>query len=159
MVGEEARSEVSEEEKEVLKKAFEKRIRNWGLKTEVKAELLNKFIDCYYAGFLCYYCGERMKLKFNSESSFTIEHIKPRAHSGPDTVDNLTFVCSRCNKLKNDGNEEWFMRNLEAIKEKRIKRIRTVELSRAIRASAKDKGVRESYREIFQHIAAEKERS
>jgi len=159
MVSEEARSEVSEEDKNVLKKAFENRIKNWGLKKEVKEELQKKFIDCFYAGFLCYYCGERMKLKFNSESSFTIDHVKPKAHGGEDTVDNLTFVCWRCNKLKNDGNEEWFKRNLEAIKEKRIRRIRTVEMSRAIRTSQKDEGVRESYNQIFQHVAAEKERS
>lgn len=144
--------EVSKEDKEVLKKAFEKRIRNWRLKNKVKEDLQKKFIDCFYAGFLCYYCGERMKLKFNSEASFTIEHIKPRAHGGKDTVENLTFVCARCNELKSDGNEEWFKRNLEEIKEKRIRRIRTVEMSRAIRASQKDERVRESYKQIFEHV-------
>lgn len=146
--------EEENEEYEILKTAFEKRVRNWGLKSEVKEELLEKFIDCFYSGFLCYYCGERMKLKFGSESSFSIDHAVPRAHGGKDSTENLKFVCWRCNKYKNDGNEDWFTRNLNAIKEKRIKRIRTVELPKAIRTSARDKRARESYKDIFAQINA-----
>lgn len=63
MVSEEVtkESEENEEDKEILKKALEKRVQNWGLQKEVKEELANKFIDCFYAGFMCYYCEKRRK--------------------------------------------------------------------------------------------------
>ena len=55
---------------------------------------------------------------------------------------------------KKDKGVDWFMRNLKLLQEKRKKRIHTIELSKAIKSSVKDKRVRESYQQIFEHIEA-----
>ena len=55
---------VIEEEKKKLKKELEKRIKNLNLESDAKEELLNKFLEWYDVGFLCYYCGVEMELKF-----------------------------------------------------------------------------------------------
>jgi hypothetical protein len=34
--------------------------------------------------------------------SFTIDHITPRARSGPDTLDNLQAAHRKCNRAKSD---------------------------------------------------------
>ncbi|MCK4528697.1 HNH endonuclease [candidate division WOR-3 bacterium] len=145
---------VIEEEKMELKKELDKRIKNLNLESDAKEELLKKFLEWYDVGFLCYYCGVVMELKFGTDLSFSIDHVIPRSHGGRDTIDNLKFVCWRCNMTKKDKGVDWFMRNLRLLQERRRKKIRTIEFSKAIKSSIKDKRVQESYQEIFEHIEA-----
>ncbi|MEM3030585.1 MAG: HNH endonuclease [Candidatus Micrarchaeia archaeon] len=49
----------------------------------------------------CVYCGAKTRL--------TLEHILPRARGGPDSTDNLVWVCGRCNSSKGGRRlYEWF---------------------------------------------------
>jgi len=139
-----------------LKKELENRVKNLSLESDVKEELLNRFLEWYDVGFLCYYCGVKMELKFGTDQSFSIDHVIPQSQGGKDTVENLKFVCWRCNMMKKDKGVNWFMRNLKLLQERRKKRIRTIELSKAIKSSVKDKRVRESYHEIFKLLEAKR---
>ena len=50
---------------------------------------------------VCIYCGKHGDL--------TVEHILPRARSGPDITDNAVFICQSCNSSKGDRRlYEWF---------------------------------------------------
>ena len=57
-----------------LKNELEKRIKNLGLEENEKEELINKFLEWYDVGLLCYYCGVKMELKFGTDQSFSIDH-------------------------------------------------------------------------------------
>ncbi len=45
----------------------------------------------------CEYCQSQQTF---SHDDFSIEHILPRAHGGPSTLDNLALSCQGCNNRK-----------------------------------------------------------
>lgn len=50
---------------------------------------------------ICIYCG--------SKSNLTLEHVLPRSRGGPDTTDNVVWVCKRCNSSKGSKRlYEWY---------------------------------------------------
>ena len=142
------------DEEEELRKELNKRIKTLTMDTETKEELFKKLLNCYENGFKCFYCKERMELKFENELGFTIDHTIPKAKNGKDNVGNLEFVCFQCNSMKADKDAGWFIKNVKRLKERKRRR----EEAKAIRAATKDKRVRDSYKQIFTHIRAEKER-
>ena len=86
---------MNEEEKKKLKHELGKRVKNLSLEENVKEELIKKFLEWYDVGFLCYYCGVRMELKFGTDLSFSIDHVIPRSHGGRDTINNLIKLPAR----------------------------------------------------------------
>lgn len=46
--------------------------------------------------------------------NMTVDHIVPRARSGPDHIDNLQLLCGACNSLKGTGTQEELMAKLKA---------------------------------------------
>jgi len=121
---------------------------------EVKEELFKKFVNCYEKeDFRCFYCGNKMELKWGSELSFTLDHTIPRKIGGADITKNIELVCRTCNFLKGDMNAEKYLNNMERLKLRKQKR----EYWKARKASKKDKQTREAYKDIFQHINAKKE--
>ncbi len=49
----------------------------------------------------CVYCGER--------SNLTLEHMLPRARSGPDSPENAVWICGSCNSRKGSKRlYEWY---------------------------------------------------
>jgi hypothetical protein len=51
------------------------------------------------ADFACEYCGVT---ETDSGGRLSVDHFKPRAHGGADTLDNLLYCCHRCNLYKAD---------------------------------------------------------
>src|SRR5438132_1033835 len=51
------------------------------------------------AGRVCEYCGVS---EVDSGGLLTVDHYRPRAHSGDDSLDNLVYACFRCNIHKHD---------------------------------------------------------
>ena len=51
------------------------------------------------AGFACEYCGVT---ETDAAGLLTVDHFQPQAQSGPDTLDNLLYCCTRCNQYKAD---------------------------------------------------------
>jgi len=47
----------------------------------------------------CQYCG-------TTHPPITVDHVIPKAQGGPDTWDNLTAACIRCNNRKGDRTPE-----------------------------------------------------
>jgi hypothetical protein len=47
--------------------------------------------------FQCIYCG---KTSFEDGIALNMDHIRPRAHGGADTIDNLVTACRECNHTK-----------------------------------------------------------
>lgn len=139
--------------KEKLRTVFNKRIKKLDIDIPAKDELFERFAELYnHGGFECAYCGKRMELKWgDTELSFTIDHILARSHGGSDRVHNLTFACQSCNSMKGNKDAGWFANNVKRAREKKLKR----EMWKARKASKKDEKLRESYKEIFQHVKAQ----
>src|SRR5438105_4527732 len=51
------------------------------------------------AGFACEYCGVREQ---DSAAELTVDHFRPRSHSGDDSLRNLVYSCHFCNTHKAD---------------------------------------------------------
>lgn len=44
------------------------------------------------------------------------DHVVPRSHGGPDTIDNLVRACARCNRCKGDQDLiAWYRRRDEQV--------------------------------------------
>ena len=138
----------------VLRTEFNKRIKSLRLDEQAKEELFKIFKDCWNTGFECLYCGRKMDLQFENEHSFTIDHYLARSKGGKDIPDNLVFCCRDCNLLKSDMSVEKYLKNMEKLKLRKKKN----EYWLAKEAAEKDKDSRDSYAEIFKHVAAKKER-
>jgi len=138
---------------ESLRKEFDKRVKTLKLDEQAKEELFNKFKLCYENGFTCYYCKERMELEFENELSFTIDHYLAKSKSGLDIPNNLVFCCRTCNFLKGDKDVEWFVHNVKRLKLRKKKN----EYWEARKASKKDEGTREAYKDIFKMVDVKKE--
>ena len=91
-----------------------------------------------------------MDLKYENEYGWTIDHTIPRKVGGKDTVENLTFCCRDCNFQKKVMDAEEYRTKMEKIKLRKKKN----EYWKAKKVSKKDEGVRESYKDIFEHIEA-----
>ena len=141
-------------EKKILRPEFNKRIKTLKLDEQAKEELFRLFKDCWNTGFECLYCGRKMDLQFENEYSFTIDHYLARSKGGKDIPDNLVFCCRDCNLLKSDMSVEKYLKNMEKLKLRKKKN----EYWLAKEAAEKDKDSRDSYAEIFKHVAAKKER-
>lgn len=129
-----------------LRKGFDKRIKVLGkIEKEVKEELFRKFVSCYDAGFNCFYCGNKMELKWGSELSVTFDHTIPRKAGGKNTAENIELVCRTCNFLKGSKNAGWFADNVKKLKVRKNKR----ESYKARKSSIRDEAVREAYKDIF----------
>jgi len=125
------------------RKEFNRRIKPLKLDETTKEELYAKYIKSVQNGFKCYYCGEKMGLKFENEKSFSIDHVIPRSKGGSDTPQNLIFCCAECNFLKKNSDVDWFLANLDRLKQRKLKR----ELFKARKHP--DDRVRDSLKQIF----------
>ena len=134
--------------KEKLKKEFDKRIKVLGkIEKGIKEELFWKFVNCYEKeGFKCYYCGNKMELKWGSEFSFTFDHYIPKSKSGLDSADNLVFCCRDCNFLKGNMPAEKYMNNMERLKLRK----KNNEYWKARKSTKNDESMREAYKDIFE---------
>lgn len=137
-------------EKEKLRGVFNRRIRKLLMDAQAKDELFERFAELYNCnGFKCAYCGKRMELKWgDNELSFTIDHIFARSCGGTDNIHNLTFCCQSCNSMKSNKYVGEFVREVKRLKARKQKR----EMWKARKATAKDKELRESFKQIFQHV-------
>ena len=140
-------------EKQILRPEFNKRIKSLKLDEQAKEELYKIFKDCWNTGFECLYCGRKMSLHFENEHSFSIDHYLARSKGGKDTPDNLVFCCRICNFLKGNRSAENYLKDMERLITRKKKR----EYWKARKSSMKDKGLRDSYEQIFQHIKAKRE--
>lgn len=142
--------------KGVTRKEFDKRAKLLKLDEQGKEELYRGFAELYeHAGFKCAYCNERMELKYgDNELAFTIDHVEARACGGTDSIFNLTFCCQSCNSMKGDKDAGWFVKNVKRLKARKRKR----EYLKARISSQKDKQIRDSFKDIFQHINAKEGR-
>ena len=146
---------MEEQQKEQLEREFDKRVKVLGkIGKEVKEELHKNFINCYTQGFKCYYCGNKMELKWGSELSFTLDHYIPKSKSGLDTEENLVFCCRTCNLLKSNMDAQKYISNMERIRARKNKR----EYWKARTSSKKDERTRDAFKDIFQIVNAKKER-
>jgi hypothetical protein len=50
------------------------------------------------AGGLCEYC--KLPDSADPHDAFHVEHVVPKQHGGDDTIENLAWSCSRCNRRK-----------------------------------------------------------
>ena len=139
---------------EELRIEFNKRIKTLKLDKSAKEELFGKVVVCFKDDFVCFYCKERMNLKWGSSLSFSIDHTIPRKLGGKDEIQNLEVICAQCNEMKGDKQPDWFFRNVKRLKERKRRR----EEQKAIRATVKDERKREAYKDIFQRLNAKKER-
>ena len=137
-------------EQKKLRTIFNKRIRKLDIDTQAKDELFERFVELFnHGGFKCAYCDRRMGLKWgDNEISFTIDHVLARSHGGTDNIHNIIFACQSCNAMKGDKDAGWFVTNVRKSKVRKQKR----ELWKARKTSKKDKKLRESYKQIFQHV-------
>ena len=136
---------------EQLRKEFDKRTKLLKLDEHAKEGLYRRFSELYkYGGFKCAYCDERMELKWGTELAVTIDHIKAQVHGGTDNIFNLTFCCQSCNSMKGGKEAGWFAANVQRLKIRKKKN----EYWKARKASKKDEEVRESYKDIFEHLGA-----
>jgi len=135
-----------------IEKEFNNRIKTLGLDKKEKEELYAKYVGSINNGFKCAYCDEKMDIEYETELSFTIDHIIPRSKGGDNEIYNLEFVCRNCNFLKGEKDVDWFLTNLDRLKQRKQKR----ELFTASKNAAKvtEERVRESYRQIFKMRAA-----
>ncbi len=122
---------------------FHRRIKTLKLEDSEKEELHNKFKTALENGFKCCYCGDKMDLSFSTELSFTIDHVIPKSKGGEDIENNLEFVCRNCNFLKGEKSLDWFLENLDRLKQRKLKSA----MFKARRV--KDDRIRNSYNEIF----------
>ncbi len=49
--------------------------------------------------FRCGYCGVT---EVEAGSQLELDHFRPQAHGGTDTLDNLVYACPTCNRFKGD---------------------------------------------------------
>jgi 5-methylcytosine-specific restriction endonuclease McrA len=49
---------------------------------------------------LCGLCGEQMSLELHAAREATLDHIRPVARGGTDTITNLQLACRECNEAK-----------------------------------------------------------
>ena len=89
------------------------------------------------------YCGDEMGIEYDNENSFTIDHVIPRSKGGKDSVNNLEFICRNCNLMKGEKDVDWFINNLDRLKQRKLKR----ELFKA--RQHPDDRMRDSYKDIF----------
>lgn len=68
----------------------------------------------------CFYCkrtlNDRRTMRRNDRNrglDFTIDHKIPLCRGGPDTANNKTFCCHRCNNLKDDMTADEFFKFIE----------------------------------------------
>lgn len=120
--------------------------------SQAKDELFERFAELYnHGGFKCAYCGRQMDLKWGAnELAFTIDHVLAQSRGGLDSIHNLCFACQSCNSMKANKDVSEFVRDVEGLKLRKQKR----EMRKAVKASEKDKKLRESYKQIFQHVKA-----
>lgn len=55
------------------------------------------------ANYACEYCGVR---ESDSGGELTVDHYRPKAFGGDDSLDNLVYCCFRCNAYKADYSAE-----------------------------------------------------
>lgn len=122
---------------------YHRRIKTLKLEDSEKEELHSKFKIALENDFKCFYCGEKMDIEYESELSFTIDHIIPKSKGGEDTANNLEFVCRNCNFLKGEKDVDYFLENLDRLKQRKLKSA----MFKARRV--KDDRIKESYAEIF----------
>jgi len=51
------------------------------------------------AGFACEFCGIS---ETDTGGQLTVDHFRPKAKGGDDSLDNLLYCCARCNQYKLD---------------------------------------------------------
>jgi len=139
-------------EKGVIRKEFDKRVKNLKLDDQAKEELYTKFSECFNNGFLCVYCNKRMDLKYENEYGWTIDHIIPRKDGGKDTAENLCFCCRDCNFQKKIMSAEDFRIKIGIIKKRKKKN----EYWKARKTSKSDEQEREAYKNLFEMVEAKK---
>ena len=81
-----------------------KRSRKYGVALPDKQELWSRLLSHYYKGFRCEYCGAQMLVKSPKGKVhpfvWSIEHKIPLSEGGDNNMDNIAFVCHRCNLVK-----------------------------------------------------------
>ena len=126
-----------------LRKEFNNRIKTLKLDEKTKEELYVKFIKSIENGFKCAYCAEKMDLEYETELSYTFDHVLSRKRGGKDDPSNIEIVCRNCNLMKGEKDVDWFLANLDRLKQRKLKR----ELFKA--RQHPDDRIRESYKDIF----------
>lgn len=63
-----------------------------------------KSVIYYKTNGHCAYCGEWL----DPFSSWTVDHVIPKASGGTDDIDNLVAACKPCNCAKKDMSDEEF---------------------------------------------------
>jgi integrase/5-methylcytosine-specific restriction endonuclease McrA len=73
-----------------------------GIQVPDKEELWKKLLDCWNSGFMCQYCGDRMKIRDSlpSPKTFTIEHSLAFHNGGDNNLENIFIICKDCNSQK-----------------------------------------------------------
>lgn len=56
-------------------------------------------------GGRCRYCGRETKIGERTGHGATLDHITPVIAGGPDTIENITLACRRCNSIKGHRSE------------------------------------------------------
>jgi len=77
-----------------LKSNLKQRSKDYGVKCNTTLDSIrNMFINSY--GKKCRYCNEVLKL-----NNMACDHVHPISNGGESTLDNLQFICKRCNRRK-----------------------------------------------------------
>jgi 5-methylcytosine-specific restriction endonuclease McrA len=80
-------------------------------------------------GLCCRYCGF---WSLEDPSKFELDHVRPVAHGGETSVENMVVACRRCNRLKRD---QLGWEPLSVAEAKRVRRSRRWALSEGRRFS------------------------
>lgn len=106
--------------REYIRERFEKKFGDLKRKTEDsnrleglpdKEKLWRKLLRVFKQGFRCDYCGRMMMISDptpRNPRSFSLEHKQSIDSGGDNSLQNLTFVCTRCNNLKGTMSAETF---------------------------------------------------
>jgi len=74
-------------------------------------------LNCYWAGFLCGYCGAKLEMvsNFPYKNAPSLDHKIPLCHGGDSSADNLHIVCYQCNLHKSTMKHETYNKYLDRL--------------------------------------------
>jgi 5-methylcytosine-specific restriction endonuclease McrA len=85
-----------------LRQSLKKRSKDAGVEFDLPLEVLRQLILASY-GKECRYCDKIISVK-----NMVLDHTTPLYHKGPSTLDNLQFICRRCNVRKGNLEEKHY---------------------------------------------------